>query len=78
MDRAKNKKDRLAAVATLAYEVTLVQTGFLCRPNAFIGYLRKYKAWPIVNKIYRHRDVLAPHVQYISIEFYLNQVNNKL
>ena len=51
LDRAKNKKDRLAAVATLAYEVTLVQAGFRCRPNAFIGYLRKHKEWLIVNKM---------------------------
>ena len=51
LDRAKKKKDRFAAVAILANEVMLVQTGFRCRPNAFIGYLRKHKEWPIVNEM---------------------------
>ena len=37
----RKKKDRLAADATLANEVTLVQTCFRCRPNAFIWVFAK-------------------------------------
>ena len=33
---SEENKDRLAAIATLAYEVTLMQTGFRCRLNAVI------------------------------------------
>ena len=54
VDSAKNKNDRLAAVATDAYEITLVQTGFRCHPNAFTGYLPA----PPTQGIY-HRPFMA-------------------